>query len=283
MCYHKALVAKYENLMEYYSASFDSVTEEVNSIRERFSILMQKENRADPYTKEEISELKWAQKTLESFTETEYKRYHENGFDYLPTPIITAGAPNEFKLFRWGLIPFYMSDKQKAFALRPSTLNCISEEMYEKPSFRDAAKNSQRCLIPTTGFYEWQWLDEKGKSKIPYYISIKDQPVVSIAGIYSRWKDKTTNEYYYTYSVLTTRANPLMETIHNSKKRMPVIIPKEYERDWLNRDLKQEDVLALCQPFDTTSMKAHTVSKLITTKDAETNVEEVFQLHEYKS
>jgi putative SOS response-associated peptidase YedK len=100
--------------------------------------------------------------------------------------------------------------------------------------------------------------------------------------LYSRWRDKLTDEYLYTYTVLTTVANPLMEYVHNNKKRMPVIIPREFEKDWLNKDLSKDDVLALCQPFKTESMKAHTVSKLITTKNADTNVDEVLKLHNYE-
>lgn len=281
MCYHKSLVAKYESLAEHYTASFAAVNEERVTYKERFTILMSRDNRAEPYRPEEVAELKWLEKAISAFTDTGYRRYHENGFDFLPAPVITAGAPEEFKLFRWGLIPYYMSDAAKAMTLRASTLNCISEEMYEKPSFRDAAKNAQRCLIPVTGFYEWQWKDEKGKTKIPYFISVKDQPLLSMAGIYSRWKDRSTGTYYYSYAVLTTRANPFMEQIHNSKKRMPVIIPFEYEKDWLNKELSKEDVLALCEPFSNDRMKAHTISKLITTKNAETNVEDVMKAYAY--
>lgn len=282
MCYHKSFKAKYEDLLSHYSASFNSITEELEIIKERFSILMSKNDRQTAHTNDEIKEIKYLSKILNSFTETHYQRYHENGFDYLPSPIITAGAPEEFKFFNWGLVPYYMNDKAKAMALRASTLNCISEEMYDKPSFRDAAKNGQRCLIPVTGFFEWRWLDEKGKVKIPYYVTFKDQPIMSIAGLYSRWKDKTTDKYYYSYTVLTTQANHLMEYVHNNKKRMPVFIPREYEKDWLNRNLSKEDVLALCQPLNADGMKANTVSKLITTKDAETNVEDVLKLHNYE-
>lgn len=282
MCYHKSFVATYEDLMDHYSASFQSITEDLELVKERFSIIMSRDNKSEPYSNDEIKELKHLQKIINSFTDTHFKRYHENGFDYLPSPIITAGAPEEFKFFNWGLIPFYMSDKAKAFALRASTLNCISEEMYDKPAFKDAAKNGQRCLIPVTGFYEWRWLDEKGKVKIPYYVAFKDQAIMSIAGLYSRWKDKGTDRYYYSYTVLTTQANQLMEYVHNNKKRMPVFIPREYEKDWLNKNLSKDDVLALCQPFKAEAMKANTVSKLITTKEAETNVEEVLKLHNYE-
>ncbi len=284
MCNHKSLVAQYDNLMAHYSAAFNSINEELVLIKERFSILMSRNEKDNPYQKEEIKELKWLQKIINSFTDTHYKRYHENAFDYLPSPIITAGAPDEFKFFKWGLVPFYYKDKAKAMDLRRSTVNCKSEEMYndDKPSFRDAAKNGQRCLIPITGFYEWRWLDEKGKGKIPYYVSFKQGTIMSAAGLYSRWKDPTTGEYYYSYTVITTAANSLMEYVHNNGKRMPVFIPKEYEKDWLNRSLSKDDVLALCQPFKADLMKANTISKLITTKEAETNVEDVLKLHEYE-
>jgi len=282
MCYHKSLVVEYEKLMAHYSASFNSILEGLGLVKERYAILMSRDEKQIPYSKEEIKEIKDLQKIINSFTDTHYKRYHENGFDFLPTPIVTTGAPEEFKFMNWGLVPFYMSDKAKAMALRTSTLNCISEEMYDKPSFRDAAKNAQRCLIPVTGFYEWKWLDEKGKTKIPYYVTFKEQPITSAAGLYGRWKDKATDQYYYSYTVLTTVANPMMEYVHNTKKRMPVFIPREYEKDWLNKDLSKDDVLALCQPFKSELMKANTISKLITTKEAETNVEDVLTLHQYE-
>ena len=208
--------------------------------------------------------------------------FHENGFDYKASPVVTARNAGEMQMFHWGLVPYYMKDENLAMKIRSSTLNCISEEMFEKPSFKDAAKNSQRCLIPCTGFMEWKWMDEKGKMKIPHYIALKDQPLFSIAGLYSRWKDRAKDAYYYSYTVLTTQANELMNEIHNSKKRMPVIIPREYEKDWLNQNLTKEDVLAFCQPFDSTAMTAHTISKLITTKDADTNVPEVLQKHHYQ-
>jgi putative SOS response-associated peptidase YedK len=209
--------------------------------------------------------------------------YHENGFDFSQSPVVTAGKPQEMQMFHWGLVPFWIKDEPSAMKLRIQTLNCISEEIYEKPSFRDAANNGQRCLIPCTGFMEWKWADEKGKNKIPYYIRLKEQPIFSLAGLYSRWKNNTTGIYYYSYTVLTTVANPLMSEIHNSKKRMPVIISREYEKDWLNKDLTKQDVLAFCQPFDDTRMTAHTISKLITTKGVDTNVSEVLNPHSYEN
>jgi putative SOS response-associated peptidase YedK len=209
-------------------------------------------------------------------------RFHENGFDFLPGPVVTAGKPEEIQMFHWGLVPFWVKDQAAATRLKVSTLNCISEEMYEKPSYRDAANEGKRCLIPCSGFFEWRWLDEKGKTKIPYFIHMKDQPIFSIAGLYSRWIDRSRDERYYSYTVLTTKANEMMGTIHNSKKRMPVILPREYEKDWLNPNLTKDDVLALCQPIDDSRMAAHTISKRITSKTEETNVPEVLHAQEYQ-
>lgn len=209
-------------------------------------------------------------------------RFHENGFDFLPGPVVSAGKPTDIQLFHWGLVPFWVKDLAAATRLKSSTLNCISEEMYEKPSYRDAAAEGKRCLIPCTGFFEWRWLDEKGKRKIPYYIHLKEQPVFSIAGLCSRWINRETDERYYSYTVLTTKANGMMSTIHNSKQRMPVILPREYEKDWLNPNLTTEDVLALCQPIDDMLMTAHTISRRIASRTEETNVPQVLDLQDYE-
>lgn len=308
MCFHKSFVQTDQDLLDHYGASFEHITAEHELIGARFEELIakdsalnalslqspeqihnmlvaysQKDSLRTHYSKQELSELKWHLRTLNGFSHKGISRFHENGFDYLPTPIITAGEPDKFKLFRWGLIPHFMSDKDKAMILRTQTLNCISEEMYDKPSYRDAAKNAQRCLIPVTGFFEWRWLDEKGTVKIPYYITFRDHKVRSMAGLYSRWKDKETGEYYYSYTVLTTRANSILEYVHNNKKRMPVFIAPEDEKAWLNKDLSQKDVLELCQPYQDPAMRAFTITKLLTTKNILTNVPQVLEPMNYEN
>lgn len=189
--------------------------------------------------------------------------YYENGFDFMPAPVITADKPQEFQLMPWGLIPWWTKSMADALQIRMRTLNCISEEMVDKPAFKDAVKEGHRCLIPCTGFFEWRWF-KGGKIKYPYFIHSRQEKIFSLAGIWSSWIDKSTGEIRSTYSVLTTRANPLLEKIHNSKKRMPVILPRKFEMDWLNPNLHKEDVLALCEPIDDASLEAYTISKMIT-------------------
>ena len=110
-------------------------------------------------------------------------------------------------------------------------MNAKIETINEKPSFRQSVNN--RCLILVDGFYEWQWLDEKGKKKQRYLLALPKDELFCLAGIWNIWVDKSTGEIINTYTILTTEANELMAKIHNSKKRMPVIVNKENEENWL--------------------------------------------------
>ncbi len=207
--------------------------------------------------------------------------YHENGFDFKSSPVITVQRPKEFQMFKWGLVPWWTKTAADATQIRMRTLNAISEEMFEKPAFSDSLKEAKRCLIPCTGFFEWRWLNG-GKNKYPYFIYTKNEPIFSLAGIWSTWLDKATGEEINTYSVLTTRANPLLEKIHNSKKRMPIILQREFEKDWLNATLAKDDVVALCEPIDDSLLCAHTVSKMITDRKVEDkNVETISAAFDY--
>lgn len=77
-------------------------------------------------------------------------------------------------------------------------------------------------------------LEPAGKKKQQYMISLPSDDAFAFAGIHSEWTDKNTGEILNTYSIVTTEANPFMAEIHNTKKRMPVILTPENERDWLN-------------------------------------------------
>lgn len=151
-----------------------------------------------------------------------------NGFQYPATPIITNVEPHKIKLFHWGLIPFWAKDDR----IRQYTLNARIETIHEKPSFSSVVHN--RCLILADGFYEWQWLDEKGKKKQKYELTLPDGELFAFAGLWSAWLDKSTGELRNTYALLTTEANVLLSKIHNSNKRMPVILSADAEQNWLH-------------------------------------------------
>lgn len=151
---------------------------------------------------------------------------HYNGFEHPETPVITNTQPNEIQLFQWGLIPPWAKDTQ----LQNNTLNARIETLREKPSF--SVVTHQRCLVLLDGFYEWQWLDPKGKKKQQYLITREDGEPFAVAGLWSQWVNpagSTVNSY----TIITTEARGIIREIHNSKLRMPVILQPDCERDWL--------------------------------------------------
>lgn len=160
-------------------------------------------------------------------------------------PVICNDSPDRVKLYAWGLIPFWVKDAETADALRRRTFNAKSETLAEKPSYRNSFR-AKHCLVIASGFYEWQTL---GKEKIPYLMGLKDQQAFSLAGLYDRWKDPATGVILNTFTVITTRANPRMEEIHNLKKRMPVILSPEDEGKWLAPDLSAPDIQSIFEPY----------------------------------
>lgn len=177
------------------------------------------------------TKIKQIEKTFDArFLESEaYSPQEEiNAFTFPKTPVITAENREAVDQFHWGLIPFWAKDEK----IRSMTLNARIETIQEKPAFRNAVSN--RCLVIASGFYEWQWLDPKGKSKQKYFIKPADQEVFAFAGIYSSWKHPQNGRQIQSYSIVTTEANELMSEIHNIKRRMPVTLLKHDHNSWLS-------------------------------------------------
>ena len=156
-----------------------------------------------------------------------------NGFQFLKTPIITNSNRDVIQNYNWGLIPSWAKDTE----IRKFTLNARVETITEKPSFKNNI--NKRCLVIADGFYEWKWLNKSGTKKEKFLITKPNNELYAYGGIYSEWEDQNTGEIINSYSLVTTAANELMSKIHNIKKRMPVILNKEDESDWLDgREIK---------------------------------------------
>ena len=194
-------------------------------------------------------------------------KYYVSGFDFPKMPVLTNERPDQLQAFTWGLIPAWVKTTAQAVEIRSKTLNARAETAMDRPSFRQAIRQ-RRCLVPAEGFYEWRAFQGK---KYPYYIFLKDKTVFSFAGIWEEWVDPATGEILKTYSILTTEANPLMVKIHNTKKRMPVILPRKHERAWLQDRLDARELSALVKPFPEELMEAYTISRLITSRTANRN------------
>jgi putative SOS response-associated peptidase YedK len=179
-----------------------------------------------------------------------------SGFDHPALPVIKE---NGIELNHWGLIPNngMVRDSAAADEFRKLTLNAKGETIFEKPSYRDNIV-SHRCLLPVSGFYEWREYENR---KYPYYIQPQQGSGFLLGSVYDSWTDTVTGEIRNTFSIVTTPANPLMEMIHNVKKRMPLILTNEDAQTWLNPGLLQDEIKTLIKPYDENCMKAHIISR----------------------
>jgi len=146
-------------------------------------------------------------------------------------PVVVKNSPNHLELMRWGLIPPWAKDIRIGYKM----INARCEGINTKPSFRKPLR-SQRCLIPANGFYEWK---RNENSKQPYFISVTNQPVFGMAGLFEIAHDGEGREIK-SFTIITCAPNSLMAEIHN---RMPVILsPQDYDF-WLDNSGYHEDIL----------------------------------------
>jgi putative SOS response-associated peptidase YedK len=166
-------------------------------------------------------------------------------------PVVVRNSPNRLVEMQWGLIPSWSKEPRAQF----STINARAETITKSPVFRGPFK-SRRCLVPASGFYEWQ-RSEQGKQ--PFCIRLKDADLFAFAGVYDIWHDADGNELY-SYTVITTTPNDLVASIHN---RMPVILRQEDENLWLDKEADPARLLALLKAYPADQMEAYPVSRAV--------------------
>ena len=161
-----------------------------------------------------------------------------------------TGDGRELSLARWGLVPHWSKEEKPKY----STINARAETVAEKPTYREAFKR-KRCLIPTTGFYEWV---PEGGQKIPHHIRLAEGGLFAFAGLWDHW-DKE-GEGFDSCSIIVTSANQTMQPIHD---RMPVILNASQCNTWLNtRHYNRAQLEALLVPYSG-SLEAYPVSRYV--------------------
>ena len=133
----------------------------------------------------------------------------------------------------WGLIPHWAKDRDIA----RHTFNARLETVAEKPSFRQAIKK-RRCIVPVSGFYEWQ---KVGATKQPYYIHRADSKPLALAGLWESWTDTSTGEIVESCSIVTMGAVAPMKAIHH---RMPAVLEPAHFDAWLDPQVTDPGPLA---------------------------------------
>ena len=180
----------------------------------------------------------------------------EPNYNVAPTQnvltIINDGNNRRGGFMRWGLIPHWA----KTPSIGNRMINARAETVAQKPAYRNAFKR-RRCLVLADGFYEWQRV---GKVKKPMRIVMQSGEPFAFAGLWTVWKDREGNTVP-SCTIITTEANDLLQPIHN---RMPVILPREMEQFWLDRDVQDSAALenALIS-LPSELMKTYQVSTLV--------------------
>lgn len=188
------------------------------------------------------------------------------------TPVITNKLPEEIQIFRFGLTPFWSKKSLYLINARAegdrnkenSSAYRGSKDIINKPAFRKPIR-TQRCLIPADAFIEGT-TEEGLKKPFVVYLRNKNRPF-AFAGIWDQWIDTTNENTIYSFSIITTTANTLIQKIPHH--RSPVILNPADEKRWLSEKTPLSEITAMLKPYDATQMNAYPIDKAISHPKAE--------------
>ena len=135
--------------------------------------------------------------------------------------IITILPGRRIQFMRWGFRPSWAKPDF------PEYINARLETILDKPAFKHAFLK-QRCLIPATGYFEWQ---QAPRYKQPYYVKPKGGGLLAFAGIWSLAFDPDFGGVRETVAILTKAAGPSLQSICETQ---PVIVTEPDYRPWLS-------------------------------------------------
>lgn len=165
-------------------------------------------------------------------------------------PVVHAQlGQRQCQLMHWGLIPSWLKAPDSKFKM----INAKAETLEEKPSYRTAFK-SRRCLIPISGFYEWQ---QQKDGKQPWYMTHENEELMAFAGLWEVWKGERIIQ---SFTIITKDANETMAKIHH---RMPVILPATSFDQWLDPDNKDTQSLSTLMLNASVTLKLQRVGKAV--------------------
>lgn len=170
-----------------------------------------------------------------------------NSYNIAPTrvtPVIRLNRVGERVLIphQWGLVPHWAKNEKIGAKLN----NARAETIFDKPSFRTPVRRF-RCLVPASGYYEWQAPEKVGHGKRPWYIHSHHTPYFAMAGICDHWTSSTGHPLF-SFAIVTCGAHHKIGHIHD---RMPVMIQREYWSEWLDsQQQNQRELTRLLMPSD---------------------------------
>ena len=177
-------------------------------------------------------------------------------FNIAPTQtvaVVLNESPRTLTGARWGLVPSWAKDISIGYKM----INARAETLEEKPSYRTLLKK-RRCLILADSFYEWK--KEAGGGKTPTRLMLADGAPFAMAGLWDVWKTPE-GERIKSCTIITTAPNALAAQVHD---RMPAILPRAAEAEWLN--IANDDpgyLKSLLGPYPAELMKTYVVSSAV--------------------
>jgi putative SOS response-associated peptidase YedK len=175
-------------------------------------------------------------------------------FNVCPTNtlgVVTSAGGRRLRAMRWGFLPAWY----KAVSDGPLIINARAETIAEKPAFREAVRE-RRCIVPVSGFYEWQAGD--GKARLPWYFTRSDGVPMALAGVWQRWGDLDT------CAVVSTQAGQGMQGVHD---REPVILEAADWPLWLGEAGHGAALLMKATPPGV--LQAHRVDTMVNSNRAQ--------------
>ena len=170
---------------------------------------------------------------------TEKARYNVAPTDNVLAVRLDREGERELGHLRWGLIPHY-ADPDKWDRL---LINARAETVAEAPAFKHAFNDGFRCLIVADGFYEWKATD---KGKQPFWIHRPEREPFAFAGLWARAKG-AGDAKLYSCAIVTCPPSELVAPIHD---RMPVILDRDAEAGWLDRETGAGELMAMLRPTE---------------------------------
>lgn len=125
---------------------------------------------------------------------------------------------------QWGFRPAWAGDSA------PKPINARAETVFDKPFFRKAAAQG-RCLIPSTGWYEWQRVSRTEKR--PFFIRPEGKTAFCFAGLF----EAADEEPGRTFAIIVGAAARGLASLH---PRQPVVVAEEDYAPWLEPDTPRQ-------------------------------------------
>lgn len=202
-----------------------------------------------------------AEELQEAFPDFIFPDQVQPRFNIAPSqPILTLpnDGTNKATFYSWGLVPSWAKDP----AIGHNLINARAETLGEKPAFRGAYKY-HRCLIFSSGFFEWQ-AQPGTKGKLPYYIKMKSGKPFAFAGLWDTWQ-APDGSVMNSATIITTAPNELMAPIHT---RMPVILPLDCYTQWIDPNPQPPSRFdSILSPYPAEEMEALPISRLVNSPD----------------